>query len=239
METYRQGVAKSHDRLKSLTDNLYELVIRGPGRLRKMPSPLTFCAHGGEASIPNLAEGTGGGGTSSWEKPREDGTVFRYKRQTIWRMKYPQFNPNLQNIMPDFMIVDWGFVISVVLSFVAILFTFDTISGERERGTLALALSTGFQRHSDFLDQVHRYADEFRQFLIETDRADPDSPHVPFAREGMSEKPVHFEAIPKFEDQIAISVSLNSAVVDILLLVLFLVVLFAGAYLSFLRADVS
>ena len=97
---------------------------------------------------------------------------------------------------------------------------------------------TGLSRHIDFLDQVHQYSAEFRRFLVETDAADPESPHAIGVRYGTSEKPVNFEAIPKFEDHITFSNSLNAAIMDILLLILFLVVVFAGAFLSFLRVDI-
>ena len=97
---------------------------------------------------------------------------------------------------------------------------------------------TGFTRHVQFLKQVRRYADEFRAFLIEIDRADPESPHAIGPKEGTSQKPVRFESIPKFEDRISFSGAYNAAVTDILLLLLFFIVLFAGAFLSFLRADV-
>ena len=74
---------------------------------------------------------------------------------------------------------------------------------------------TGFQRHLQFLEQVRRYAREFREFLIASDKADPESPHAPFLKEGMSEKPVSFEAIPKFADEIAFSDSLNTALMGL------------------------
>ena len=89
-----------------------------------------------------------------------------------------------------------------------------------------------------FLEQVHRYADEFMSFLIETDRADPESPHAIGPEEGTSQKPVRFESIPKFEDHISFRGAYNAAVTDILLLLLFFAVLFAGAFLSFLRVDI-
>ncbi len=54
----------------------------------------------------------------------------------------------------------------------------------------------------------------------------------------MSDEPVRFEAIPKFQDWASLSSDFNAAVVDVLLLILFGVVLFVGAYLSFLRADI-
>ena len=97
---------------------------------------------------------------------------------------------------------------------------------------------TGFSRHSHFLDQVRKYATGVRAFLIETDRSDSESPHAIGVKEGASEKSVNFEAIPKFEDTFSLGEALDAAVVDILLLFLFLVVLLASAYLSFLRVDV-
>ncbi len=97
---------------------------------------------------------------------------------------------------------------------------------------------TGFTRHVQFLKQVRRYADEFRAFLIEIDRADPESPHAIGPKEGTSQKPVRFESIPKFEDHISFSGAYNAAATDILLLLLFFTVFFAGAFLSFLRVDV-
>ena len=437
LEEYGKNVSDSLDQMKSQTSNLYHLVLKGPGKLYKKPSPLTFCAHGGEDFLPIYAVGE----KSGWRAKL--GGDFSYLVEGIWRLRYPQSNPNLWNIMPDFTKIDWAFIISVVLSFVAILFTFDAISGERERGTLRLILSnhiprdavligkflgvflsisipfligalvnlfwlyasrsvplgpgelerlsvilliafiyisifitlglmvsswakqssvslmillliwtvlvvlmpstlgsivthfkptrtsdefenqhsqyrrslyeqynthgrfkkvpireipatpatvlwaeylteeaqleerfngerlnaqiaqikiarsitrlspaaivqyaieslvgTGFPRHLQFLDQVHQYASEFREFLIAADRADPQSPHAYFVKEGMSEKPVRFESIPKFEDRFSFSGALNLAVMDIMMLILFFMVLFASAYLAFLRADI-
>ena len=97
---------------------------------------------------------------------------------------------------------------------------------------------TGFTRHIQFLKQVRRYGDEFRAFLVGTDRADPESPHAIGPEEGTSQKSVRFESIPKFEDRISFSGAYNAATTDILLLLLFFAVLFASAFLSFLRADV-
>ena len=44
--------------------------------------------------------------------------------------------------------MDWGFIIGYVLSLVALLFTFDAISTERERGTLRLMLANSIPRHT-------------------------------------------------------------------------------------------
>ena len=429
---YQKKVSASLDKMRFNADSLYNLFTEGPGALYKKPCSLSFCASRGEAFIPESADGVGEGLFL---------TSSRFSIRTIWRMEYPQSNPNLWDIMPNYTNVDWGSIISVVLSFVAILFTFDVISSEQERGTLRLTLSnsisrgtvliskflaalitigipfliatlinllllytsgnvplgpnewqrlgviifiafvyisiflalgllissrvsgsstsltillliwvvwvvllpstigaltsglqptmtrnelaarrqhlasnfyeeydelwrkvpsreipateetllwskyltedardierlneehldtqiaqiklarsitrispassiryaieslagTGFTRHVQFLAQVRRYADEFMAFLIETDRADPESPHAIGPKEGTSQKPVRFESIPKFEDRISFSSAYTAAATDILLLLLFFAVLFAGAFLSFLRIDV-
>jgi ABC-type transport system involved in multi-copper enzyme maturation permease subunit len=42
--------------------------------------------------------------------------------------------------------INWGFIITVLFSFLAIIFSFDAVSGERERRTLALSLSNPVKR---------------------------------------------------------------------------------------------
>ena len=68
--------------------------------------------------------------------------------KSFWILVYPSVTPNLANVHPDVTKVDWGFIIGYVLSLVALLFTFDSISGERERGTLRLTLANSIPRHT-------------------------------------------------------------------------------------------
>ena len=98
---------------------------------------------------------------------------------------------------------------------------------------------TGLPRHLDFISQTRQYAKQFRQFLIDTDRSDPDSPHTVGIPEGTSQKPVNFDAVPKFEDQHRFGTDFNATIVDLLLLILFLLVLFIGTFLSFLRMEIG
>lgn len=443
---YREDMNEALGHMKDRTDTLYHLIRFGPGKLHKKPSPLSFCAVGGEAMLSRQVESWQGGSWAVRARNEENGKVDRDIVFGLWRLGYPQPRANLGNILPKLTQLDWVFLISVVFSFVAILFTFDTISGEQERGTLRLTLAnsvprdavllgkflgiltsigvpflvasllnlfllsavggvdmgksewgrisviiligliyvsifiaigllvsararqasaslmillliwvvlvvltpstlgsitsglkpamtrdeyrsreveifsrlfyeeyecnsdlmrndpltreippkkvtskwsefvvelaqareklnhehlndqifqvqfarnitrvspaavvryaieslaaTGLSRHLDFLEQTRHYATEYRQFLQETDAADSQSPHAIGVAWGVSQRPVNFEAIPKFEDLVTFSDSFNSATVDILLLVLFLVVFFAGAYLSFLRVDI-
>ena len=55
----------------------------------------------------------------------------------FWQLDYMPATLNSKNIRPDTIKIDWAFVIGYVLSLIAILFTFDSISGERERGYTA------------------------------------------------------------------------------------------------------
>ncbi len=427
---YGQQVSAYSARLEQNSNNLYNLVLNGPGELHKKPSPLSFCAHGSENNLPKFASG----GRAGWGIGNVSG---------IWRLKYSGFPPiKAKDMFPVFLKIDWILIISNVLSFLALVWTFDAIAGEVEHGTLRLTLSnavarrtvltgkflsclmslgavfmsgvlvnllllylsgtlqlnaqewsriggifvvglmyisvfialgflistlvnnastslvillliwviwimlvpsmlgtimsglnqpsirrgpspvyfrysglreryiarglkdavptrerpptpatllwaeflneearegarlhraylnaqinqiqiarefnrisptaivqyaveslagTGFQRHLDFLKNAERYADAFNDFLIAADRADPDSPHAPFVREGMSDKPVSFESIPKFQDRVRLGDAFKGAILDVMLLLLFFAVLFATAHISFQRKEI-
>jgi len=143
IESYRRDTAKSLDKLRGNCSSVYNLVLEGPGDLYKKPSPLTFCADGGEGNMPGHADGRGAGWSAGW-----GGDNFRYFAKGFWRMHYPNSDRNLKNIMPEYLKTDWAFIIGVLISFACILFTFDAISGEKERGTLRLALANSVPRSS-------------------------------------------------------------------------------------------
>ena len=103
---------------------------------------------------------------------------------------------------------------------------------------LEVFVGTGFERHQQFLENVHRYAREYREFVTDMDRADPDSLHIIGVREGMSKKPISPESIPAFEDTLSLSRDFNAAALNLLLLVLFFVVLSSAAYLVFVSVEV-
>ena len=97
---------------------------------------------------------------------------------------------------------------------------------------------TGLERHQQFIENVQRYAREYREFVVDMDRGDPESRHIMGVREGMSQKPVSPEAVPKFEDTRNIGKDFNTAAAELLLLTLFVVVLLAGTYLAFVRVEI-
>ena len=52
---------------------------------------------------------------------------------------------------------------------------------------------------------------EYREFVVDMDRGDPESLHIIGVREGMSQKPIDPEAVPKFEDTLNIGKDFNTA----------------------------
>ena len=138
VQQYRDAVTQSLDALTART-NLYDIALEGPGDLYKQPASLRFCAEGGESFLSEFVDG----GYWMWGY----GEGFR----DFWLLDYPASNPNLLNIRPDVTKVDWAFIIGYVLSLLALLFTFDAMSGERERGTLRLMLANSIPRHTILL----------------------------------------------------------------------------------------
>ena len=135
VQQYRNSATESWEVLADRTE-LYDIALNGPGNLYKQPVPLRFCAEGSESFLSEFVDG------GYWMWGYGDG--FR----DFWMLNYPASNPNLLNIRPDVTKVDWAFVIGYVLSLIALLFTFDSVSGERERGTLRLMLANSIPRHT-------------------------------------------------------------------------------------------
>ena len=131
VQKYHDAVTESVNRLTSHADSsLYTLAQKGPGDLYKKPSALNFCAEGAETLLPDRING-GALGSSRF-----------------WSLRYPDANINMMNVGPDVSQVDWAFIIGYVLSLIALIFTFDAISSEREHGTLRLMLANAIPRQT-------------------------------------------------------------------------------------------
>ncbi|MYC76986.1 ABC transporter permease subunit [Candidatus Poribacteria bacterium] len=129
---YSEKVNASQAELKSRTE-LYALLQKGPGKLYKRPSSLAFIAEGGEALLPD--ESVSGG---FWRL---------YGLSYIWSLGVPRLNMEaISNLRPTATVIDWVFIVTYLLSFIPLLFTFDALSGERERGTLRLCLANSISR---------------------------------------------------------------------------------------------
>lgn len=134
---YSEKVTSDQNKLQSQTE-LYQLLKKGPGKLYKRPSALTFIADGGNTFLPES-------GTTSWGSwSRTAG--FSGQVKSIWSLDYPTANPNARDLRPKATKIDWVFIITYLLSFIPLLFTFDALSGERESGTLRLCLANSISR---------------------------------------------------------------------------------------------
>ena len=140
LSEYSQNQAWVADQVRASCEHLNELATRGPVGFYKRPSALAFCANDQEDELPMRIRAQGGRGTYSW------GGKMSYLFKTLWTLNYVRDVYQRNSMIRTFTALDWSFIIGVVMSFVAILFTFDAISGERERGTLRLTLSNPVPR---------------------------------------------------------------------------------------------
>jgi ABC-type transport system involved in multi-copper enzyme maturation permease subunit len=114
-----------------------------------------------------------------------------------------------------------------------------------QRASEAIA-GTGISRSVNLYQQIKQYQAQLKEYIRNRDREDPDSLHLLFDEENsvaewnaISKRSVSFESMPKFQEHdLALGLSLKSAIWDVGLLVLFNLVCFAAAFVSFLRYDV-
>lgn len=144
MEGYREQVKTSDQRLQDgVGGGVARLAERGPGSLHKMPSPLAFAASGRDSFLPATADASS---QSSY------GASWGFMLWMPWHLRFgiPQAPPSA-GIAPDFVEVDWVFVVGFCLSLMALLLTYDGVCGERQAGTLRLLLSGPVPRHAVLL----------------------------------------------------------------------------------------
>ena len=79
----------------------------------------------------------------------------------------------------------------------------------------------------------------FWEYIKEEDQKDPNSLHVYFIREGVSDKSANFDNAPRFTEYLTLALALHDALLDLAILVLFAVFFFMVSYISFIRADVK
>jgi len=140
INAYNRQVAQNEDHIKEQANqSLAELALVGPGVLPKRPSRLTFCADGTDEAIPRSV------------RLKSEGSISRSggfpDTDYAWRqplsLAYPLMSADSNATRR--IKIDWVFI-GILMSFFAILFTFDAIAGERARGTLSLILSNTVSR---------------------------------------------------------------------------------------------
>jgi len=120
---------KTNENLSALRDEssqLYKVAFYEQGIYSK-PKPLGVCAEGDEKSLPNF---------------------FAVNAFTT---DFPRTRGQANFALGRFSNVDWVLIISLILSFAAMVFTYDTIYGEKEAGTLRMVLANTIPRHKVLL----------------------------------------------------------------------------------------
>jgi ABC-type transport system involved in multi-copper enzyme maturation permease subunit len=116
---------KTNENLTGLKEQsrwLYRLAFYQQSVWRK-PKPLALCAEGFEKSLPNHF-------------------VF-----DIFSSNLPEIKGRSNFTLSHFSSIDWVFIISMILSFLALVFTYDSVSGEKEDGTLRQILANTIPRY--------------------------------------------------------------------------------------------
>lgn len=90
--------------------------------IRRQPKVTQICCEGFEKSLPNTFSMSG------------------------FSVQLPEMVSRANFLFPRFADIDWTFIISIIISFVALLMTFDSLSAERERGTLGAIMSNPVPR---------------------------------------------------------------------------------------------
>ena len=119
---YEQGLSKIHENRKKMADNASNIATYR-NILPLSPRNSSFIASSQEEFIPN--------------------TII-YSAYNVYGYNISKGNAN-PFILPSEN-VNWEFILVMLFSFLAIIFTFDAVSGEKEMRTLALGLSNSVSR---------------------------------------------------------------------------------------------
>jgi ABC-type transport system involved in multi-copper enzyme maturation permease subunit len=122
VKKYIELTNNQEQELRNNLNNATQIAI-SPRSYQLPPRNGGFISDGGEMNMPNTL-------------------VYTAFHKEVFEMNGTKFNPF---IMPSNRI-NWSFIILVLFSFLAVVFSFDTISGEREKSTLTLCLSNSVKR---------------------------------------------------------------------------------------------
>jgi ABC-type transport system involved in multi-copper enzyme maturation permease subunit len=126
LNDYRNETNKNVSAFRECTGSLSDLAFHEQ-TIWKKPQTLAFCADGFEQSLPNL---------------------FKIN---VFKIRRPEVKSRTSFLLPHFIDIDWVFIVSVILSFAALLLTYDAFCGEKEAGTLRLILADSIPRYKILL----------------------------------------------------------------------------------------
>ena len=122
LEDYWQKTNSNLSGFKEQSAQLYKLAFY-EHHVYRQPRLLALCAGGFEESLPGQ---------------------FKFD---VFSVNLPQLAGQSNFTLPRFTDADWAFIVSLIFSFMAFVFTYDCVCGERERGTLRLILAGSVPRH--------------------------------------------------------------------------------------------
>lgn len=126
VQDYSKNTNQSLAYLRGHAERLYWVATLKHEIYRK-PKALALCAEGFEKSIPN------------------------YFLLSAFSRDYPEIRGRTNALLFGFYDVDWVYIISLFLSFAALIFSYNSCCGERENGTLRLILAGPVPRHKVLL----------------------------------------------------------------------------------------
>lgn len=101
-------------------------------------------------------------------------------------------------------------------------------------------LGVGEIREQHFLKAIDRWSNAYESFVREREMLDPESPHIFYVQNYMSQRPVDVGDIPRFSfDELSLTACLKNAALDWMLLALELAVALILSFAAFARAPVS
>ncbi len=139
-DTYIENVTQQHRTLRTNgAASLQMLLIKGLGLLYKQPSELAFCAGFADNKLPDNIDAVA----------RRHGMWARFDCSFYWPwiLSFPNELEDVP-LLSTFITIDWVFIVGVLLSLAALLFTHDAIVGEKESGTLKLVMANSLLRHT-------------------------------------------------------------------------------------------
>ena len=144
-DVYRENISQQHQRLR---DNgaagLRQLLLEGPGVLYKKPSALAFCAGFADNKLPDKVDAEA---HRNYMMTYIGGTSIDKSFYWPWILSFPTELKDAP-LLSIFITLDWVFIIGVLLSLAALLFTHDAIVGEKESGVLKLVMANSLPRHT-------------------------------------------------------------------------------------------
>ena len=144
-DVYRENVAQQHQRLRNNgAAGLRQLLLEGPGSLYKQPSELAFCASFADNKLPYKIDiSTRKNSIMQFHEGQAVDTGFYWP----WTLSFST-KIEIAPLLSPLITIDWVFIIGVLLSLAALLFTYDVIVGEKESGILKLVMANSLPRHT-------------------------------------------------------------------------------------------